>query len=781
MITAGGGTTPYSYLWSNTATTQNISGLIAGTYTVTVTDSHTCAVTGNWTITEPETLTVTGTVTHEVLCKGGNDGSITITVNGGTTSYSYSWSNTATTQNISGLIAGTYTVSVTDAHSCSTSGSWTITQPEALSITGLVTNVTCYTYSNGAIDVTYGGGVTPYTYLWNNTATTASVSNLIAGTYTVTVTDAHTCKLSESWTVTQPPAWSVSLTGNDAACCNSANTSSYTASTGGAVPTCSNGLLPTFQWVVTGGTIMSGNNTATITVQWSCCGTGNVSVVATACNGCVMGTSRNITIHQVPAPVITGPVTVSSDTTATYCTPNFTGHLYTWTVFGGMVISGDGTNCITVHWGPYPPCGCGSVTVCETDPLTGCTGCNTMNITILPSHPNLDGYVYYQNGYNTGLNGVTVNLRNLATGIIVATDTTGPNMHFSSAPGYFAFTDVVAGTYQLEASFDGTWGGNNATDALIVQLYVIGSYSFPTPLNQAVADVNASNTITGLDALYIKLRTVGAIDSYPAGDWMFDNPTVNITPTPLSRNIMGLCVGDVNGSYIPTGMKNDSYLTVVDDGVQTIPFNEHFIYNIRSDQVADLGAMTLFMDYDQNRFEIESVNTSLDGMKYVIGDSKIALAWSDTKPLTVKNDDPVLSLIMMAKEPVAQATQIFSIIPGSEFADPKAHRLDNFDLKMADVVNSHKSFSMFCYPNPFDNLANIVYTLPESGHVKLLIADIFGKTIHTMVDANQDAGIYQIIVNPGELNLTPGLYLVKIEVAGATDTFKKVDKLIFQH
>jgi predicted small secreted protein len=779
-ITAGGGTVSYSYLWSNNATSRDISGLTAGTYTVTVTDSHTCTVTGSWTVTEPDLLTVDGMVTHHVLCHGGNDGTISITAGGGTEAYSYMWSNSATTPNISALTAGTYTVTVTDAHSCTASGSWTVTQPEALSISGIVTNVYCYSYSTGAIDVTYGGGVTPYHYIWSNSATSGSLSGLISGTYTVTVTDAHSCTLSNSWTVTQPPVWKVLITGPDAACCNSATTASYHASTTGAVPQCSNNQDPTFQWIVTGGTITSGWNTQTITVNWSCCGTGIVSVAATACNGCIRDTSASIAIHPQPAPVISGPVTVPSDTTAVYCTPNFNGHLYTWTIFGGTIVAGNNTNCISIQWGPYPPCGCGSVTVCETDPTTQCTGCTTMNITILPAHPNLDGYVYYQNGYNTGLNGVVVQLKNLATGITVATDTTGPNLHSSNAPGYFAFTGLDEGTYRLEASYDGTWGGNNATDALLVQLDVIGSVTL-TGLPLAVADVNASNTITGLDALYIKLRTVGMIDSYPAGNWMFDNPTVTVTSTPLSQNIMGLCVGDVNGSYIPNGMKDASSLSIIDDGIQTIPFLDSFTYTIRSSQAAELGAMTLFMGYDQNLFRIDKVNTSLDGMKYVIGEGKIALAWSDTKSLQVKYADPILSLTLSSRVAVPEATRIFSIMPGSEFADIKASKLDNFDLRMAEVVNPHSSFSMFTYPNPFNDFANIVYTLPESGHVKLIITDMFGKIIRSFVDANQDAGIYQVTVHPGELNMTPGMYFCKIEVAGKTDTFKKVDKLIFQH
>jgi len=296
-----------------------------------------------------------------------------------------------------------------------------------------------------------------------------------------------------------------------------------------------------------------------------------------------------------------------------------------------------------------------------------------------------------------------------------------------------------------------------------------------------VADVNASLTWTGLDALYIKLRTVGAITSYPAGDWKFDNPTVLVSPTLLTQNIMGLCVGDVNGSYIPVGFKEASFLTAVEDGLQTIPVNESFVYNIRSNSAADLGAMTLFMGYDPARFEIEGVNTSLEGMKYVIDNGKIALAWSDTKALSVKNNDPVISLKMNAKEPVSQPTQIFTLIPGSEFADTKANRIENFDLKFANVVtpNGLNEFSMFNYPNPFKNTTNIVYTLPESGKVRLVLTNMYGKTLRILVDGVEAAGSHTLTVNPYDNGLTPGVYLYKIEVTGATDTYVKVNKMLF--
>jgi hypothetical protein len=501
---------------------------------------------------------------------------------------------------------------------------------------------------------------------------------------------------------------------------------------------------------------------------------------------CTLETTKSVSVFTQPDPVITGPASVYADSTGYgYSTPNFTGHTYLWTVIGGTIASGQGTSSIIVNWGAYPPCGCGSVTVCETNNTTGCQGCVTMNITILPHLQNLEGYVYYKNGYNTGLNNVTVKLRDLTTGTIVATTMSGPNLNppaYSGDPGYFAFTNVPAGSYRLEGSFDGTWGGNNATDALLVQLYVAAPGTYPlTGLNKTVADVNASLTWTGLDALYIKLRTIGAITSYPAGDWLFDNPgvTVPVSGT-ISQLIMGLCVGDVNGSYIPTGMKDASFLSIVNDGIQTIPVNEKFTYNIKSNQAANLGAMTLFMNYDQNIFTIENVNTSLDGMKYVIGDGRIAMAWSDTKPLSVKNDDPILSLTMTAKEPLATATQIFNILPGSEFANVIAQKFDNFDLKMADVLtpNGKNEFSIFNYPNPFNTSTKIVYTLPESGKVHLVLTDMYGKTLRVLADGMQNAGTYTVLVSNSDLNLSSGVYLYKIEVNAASNKYMKVNKMI---
>ena len=124
-LTPSGGTSPYTYDWGGGITTQNRTALAAGNYSVTVTDAKGCTQTISQTITQPSALALSVSKT-DVSCTGGTDGAITLTVTGGTTAYSYNWGGGITTQNRSGLSAGTYSVTVTDANGCTASVSTTL-------------------------------------------------------------------------------------------------------------------------------------------------------------------------------------------------------------------------------------------------------------------------------------------------------------------------------------------------------------------------------------------------------------------------------------------------------------------------------------------------------------------------------------------------------------------------------------------------------------------------------------------------------------------------------
>jgi hypothetical protein len=176
-ITVSGGTAPYTHLWSNASTSAPLLGVPVGVYTDSITDSRGCKVaTGADTVTQPTAgLSIALDSTHSVKCNGGTNGAVYITANGGTGSYTYLWSNPAhsTTDDVTGLGAGSYTVVVTDQNLCTATATDSVSQPGVLTIsTDSVINAKCHTSSNGSVYVSVTGGTIPYTYAWTGGANT---------------------------------------------------------------------------------------------------------------------------------------------------------------------------------------------------------------------------------------------------------------------------------------------------------------------------------------------------------------------------------------------------------------------------------------------------------------------------------------------------------------------------------------------------------------------------------------------------------------------------------
>ncbi len=186
-----GGSAPYSYNWNGGITTQNRTALGIGTYTVTVTDAAGATFTASAAITQPAPLSVTPTATNP-LCYGGTDGRIDLQLNGGTAPYYFNWGYGITSQNRTGLTASAYTVTVTDANTCTATVSVNLAQPAILMVSLNYTPASGG-LNNGTATAMASGGNPTYDYAWSNGQTTATISNLPAGTYTVTVTDNNNC------------------------------------------------------------------------------------------------------------------------------------------------------------------------------------------------------------------------------------------------------------------------------------------------------------------------------------------------------------------------------------------------------------------------------------------------------------------------------------------------------------------------------------------------------------------------------------------------------------
>jgi hypothetical protein len=197
-----------------------------------VRDGAGCQSSVNVTVTNPAQIT-TSTNSTSVNCFGGNNGSATVTAGGGTGSLTYNW-NSAPAQSsatATNLPAGSYTVTVTDQNSCSVSATVSVTQPNAaLSGTIAPTAVNCFGGSTGSAIVTPAGGTPNYAFVWSNAQTAATLSNVTAGTYTVTITDSKNCTATATSTITQPAAAlavSTQTTANTAIANVSGGTSPY--------------------------------------------------------------------------------------------------------------------------------------------------------------------------------------------------------------------------------------------------------------------------------------------------------------------------------------------------------------------------------------------------------------------------------------------------------------------------------------------------------------------------------------------------------------------------
>ncbi len=310
-----GGWFPYTFLWSNGATTQTITGLAPGNYCVTATDIDNGTGTGCITISQPPGIGLDVYCTSQI-CGNAPDGTASAVPNGGTPPYSYHWSNGAVTPSIQGLAAGLYTATVTDINGCTATdfcevvffneGIWLMDT--------ILHKITCFGANNGTIHIGVMSGVGPYTYIWSNGATTSDITNLGPGTYTVTVTDVATqCFNQHSVTLTQPTQLVCSPSSIPANC--GLNGTATISATGGTSPY-------VYNW-------SNGQSSPSIAVP-----AGTYTATVTDANGCscsstivVISNSNSLTINVTP--LVPAGCTVGGSASATVVGGSGN-YAYTW-------------------------------------------------------------------------------------------------------------------------------------------------------------------------------------------------------------------------------------------------------------------------------------------------------------------------------------------------------------------------------------------------------------------------------------------------------------------
>lgn len=305
------GTAPYTYRWSNNATTQDLTNLAAGSYSVTVTDAAAATAVGTFNITQPTAaLAITGVNKTDANCFGQGSGSLTATVTGGTTPLTYAWSGSlAAVANPTNVPAGSYTLTVTDANGCRAVSSPTVVaQPTAaLNASTGSQPAKCDGTPTGSATITATGGTGPYTYRWANNQTTNQLSNLAAGAYSFTVTDSKNCTFTGSVTVAQEQ--SVRITSIDPV-----NFDQNT--TNGAVNIAITGGVGPYRYSWTGPSNFSATTEDIANLgtagQYCVTVTDNANCVATMCANIVQRLKVNLTVTEACFGQNTGGVSLQA-------------------------------------------------------------------------------------------------------------------------------------------------------------------------------------------------------------------------------------------------------------------------------------------------------------------------------------------------------------------------------------------------------------------------------------------------------------------------------------
>lgn len=493
----------------------------------------------------------------------------------------------------------------------------------------------------------------------------------------------------------------------------------------------------------------------------------------------------SLTVTQITTPLapgsITGPsVVVQGQTGVAYSVspvPNATG--YVWSLPAGCsIVSGANTNSITVDFSATASSG--NMNVYATN--------DCGNGLVSPNHfiamgnlgYSINGIFTYNNSVNTPLDSLWVVLKQNNVRIdSIRTDLTG---------SYF-FTGKTDGVYTLSTRTSKIWDGVNSTDAVKIQRHFAGLELITIPIRLTAADVNNSNSINATDAIQVKRRFAGLQNYFARGDWTFEKitggDTVIINGASVTQNFYGLCVGDVNGSYVPApGAKLASGLVLEYTGSLKIKSGQVFEYPLSLDRSADVSAISLNLLYRNDLVDILEVKTSRGEVAYATHGAQLKIAWSEIEPLLLEPQQELLIIKMRLKgAPAESSTSLISLLPGSELADAEAIPIENAVLKApyletsSGIIVTDETFlsGLSVYPNPANNQLWVSFELAEAANVSVTIYSMLGPVLAVSDNPSQSTGQHKLSLDVSRLS--PGVYMVKFVAKGPIE-FTSMQRIV---
>lgn len=386
---------------------------------------------------------------------------------------------------------------------------------------------------------------------------------------------------------------------------------------------------------------------------------------------------------------------------------------------------------------------------------------------------NLSGTISYANSSSTPLNNVKVLLRNSSGSSVDST--------FSDSNGNYLFYGLAPGLYRVAVNCGKQWGGANATDALAILRFSVGLINLDS-LQRKAADVNNNGDISSVDALLVARRTVGLSNSFPAGDWVFENPLINILNNNVTQDIRGLCVGDVNGSYTPVLLKNKKIINIKYEKEILAGDKDVVLLPLKVDCNVTFGAMSLFVSYPENLIQFLDVESKADGFVFNCNNGLFSLAWQNIIPMKLNSGDQVVVLKFKIKETLKSNNVKLDLLPQSEFSDASGRVISDIGLLIPVLAgNVPREFILKNnYPNPFNPATVISYSLPVESRVKITIYNVLGQVVQEPVNSIKQAGTYDAAFDGSVLSSGVYFYEINAKAINGSETFYSVKKAVLQ-
>jgi hypothetical protein len=357
----------------------------------------------------------------------------------------------------------------------------------------------------------------------------------------------------------------------------------------------------------------------------------------------------------------------------------------------------------------------------------------------------LTGLLRYNNSASTGLTNSDVRL--LAGTAQIASATTGTG-------GAYTINAVPAGSYTVTGATTKPWGGVTGADALVISRHFSGAVPL-VGLRLKAGDVNNNTAVNSQDALLVSRRFAGTVSSFTAGNWSFEALPVNITAGTVTQNILGLCVGDVNGSYSGIPVRSNAPVALLDGGVLASESDE-LVIPVSAAKAMEIGASSLVFNLPVG-LEIVGVDNALPGADFLynVVNGQLRSVWYHMDGVRLAEGD-VLMTIRARRNGALNAN--LAISNESEIATLWAEALDGAALRVPSLVAKSSTLSLSTYPNPAQDLSVLRFNLNNSARVSAKMTDATGRVVWSQPSAQRNAGQQELMIDTR--TLANGVYSV---------------------